>query len=108
MLAVDWLYLALTFAMLILYVLLCLEMLHILCISKVYGVIQQTVFPWSPVDPIGIVSCSVDLPTLWSEAFCYVCTLIVLSVGIVHRLKGLCTNANSLSNTLRIYIIMAA
>lgn len=68
----------------------------------------QTAFPWSPVDPIDIVSGSVDLPTLWSEAFCYACILIVLSVGIVHRLKGPCTNANSLSNTLCICIIMAA
>lgn len=68
----------------------------------------QTAFPWSPVDPIDIVSGSVDLPTLWSEAFCYACILIVLSVGIVHRLKGLCTNANSLSNTLCICIIMTA
>lgn len=70
--------------------------------------IQRAAFPWSPVGPLDIVSGSVDLPTLWSEAFCYACILIVLSVGIVRRLKGLCTNANSLSNTLRICIIMAA
>lgn len=94
--------------MLIPYVLLCPRTLHILSMSKRYGVIQQTVFPWSPVDPVDIVSGSVDLPTLWSEAFCYACILIVLSVGIVRRLKGLCTDANSLSNTFRICIIMAA
>lgn len=44
-LAVNWLQLALTFAMLTLCVLLCLKMPHVLGISKMYGVIQQTVFP---------------------------------------------------------------
>lgn len=68
--------------------LLCLKVLHILRKSKLCGVVQQTVFPWSPVDPIDIVSASLDLPTLWLEAFCYACILIVLSLGIAYRQRG--------------------
>lgn len=93
--------------MLILYRLLCPKVPHVLPVRKMCGTIQQTL-SMEPDDPVEIVSGSVDLPTLWSAGFCYARILIFLSVGIVHRLKGLCTNANSLSNTLRICIIMAS
>lgn len=70
--------------------------------------IHERVFPRSPDDAIASVSGSAELPALWSEAFCYACILIVLSAGIVRRLEGLGTNANSFSGTLRICMIMAA
>lgn len=80
--------------MLILYRLLCPKVHHILLVRKMCGAIQQTLFPWSPDDPVDVVSGSVDLPypvvsgvllhTHPNCSFCWHCTQ---TEGVVHQCK---------------------